>query len=102
MLMEATLKDKNINEKKENIRDIWINSNLTYRQQKYFIKKYSRFWTEKDNWQRFNRLIYEGKNLSARRTLNRISGDYRRLGEARLGLSRRVGNVSSLIKNVPT
>ena len=102
MLMEATLKDKNINEKKEKIRDIWINSNLTYRQQKYFIKKYSRFWTEKDNWQRFNRLIYEGKNLSARRTLNRISGDYRRLGEARLGLSRRVGNVSSLIKNVPT
>ena len=33
--------------------------------------------------------------------LNRISGDYRKLGEARLGLSRRAGNVSSLIKNVP-
>ena len=66
---------------------------------KYFIKKYSGFWTQKDNWKRFNRLIYEGKNLSARRTLNRISGDYRKLGEARLGLSRRVGNVSILIKS---
>ena len=45
--------------------------------------------------------MYEGKNVSARRTLNRIRGDYRKLGEARLGLSRRVANVSTLIKNVP-
>ena len=45
--------------------------------------------------------MYEGKNVSARRTLNRIRGDYRKLGEARLGLSRRVANVSSLIKDVP-
>ncbi len=33
--------------------------------------------------------------------MNRIKGDYRKLGEARLGLSRRTGNVSQLIKNVP-
>ena len=33
--------------------------------------------------------------------LNRISGDLRKLGEARLGLSRRSPNVSSLIKKVP-
>ena len=74
---------------------------MTYSQQKYFIKKYKNFWNNNDNWQRFNRLMYEGKNVSARRTLNRIRGDYRKLGEARLGLSRRVGNVSSLIKDVP-
>ena len=36
------------------------------------------------------------------RTLNRIKGNYRKLGEARLGLSRRAGNVSSLINQVPT
>ncbi len=101
-LMEATLKEKNIDEKKSSVKDIWINSNLTLKQQRYFIKKYSAFWSQKDNWKRFNRLMYEGKTLSARRTLNRISGDYRKLGEARLGLSRRVGNVSSLIRNVPS
>ena len=76
-----------ITEKKKKIKDIWINSNLTYSQQKYFIKKYKNFWNNNDNWQRFNRLMYEGKNVSARRTLNRIRGDYRKLGEARLGLS---------------
>ena len=36
-----------------------------------------------------------------RRTLNRISGDLRKLGEARLALSRRSSNVSTLIKKVP-
>ena len=88
-------------DKKKRIVDIWINSDLTYKQQKYFIRKYSKFWNQNDNWERFERLIYEGKNISARRTLNRIKGDYRKLGEARLGLSRRTGNVSQLIKNVP-
>ncbi len=100
--LEALIKTGQITDKKQRIKDIWINSNLTFSQQKYFTKKYSNFWNQEDNWKRFNRLIYEGKNISARRTLNRISGDKRKLGEARLGLSRRVGNVSTLIKNVPT
>ncbi len=99
--LENLIKVGKITEKRKRIKDIWINSNLTYSQQKYFIKKYKNFWNNNDNWQRFNRLMYEGKNVSARRTLNRIRGDYRKLGEARLGLSRRVGNVSSLIKDVP-
>ena len=46
--------------------------------------------------------MIEGKTFSARKTLNRIKGDKRKLGEARLGLSRRSPNVSELIKNVPT
>ncbi len=100
--LEALIKSEKITNKKQLIREIWINSNLTFSQQKYFTKKYSNFWNQDDNWERFNRLIYEGKNLSARRTLNRISGDKRKLGEARLGLSRRVGNVSILIKKVPS
>ncbi len=99
--LESLIKLGQISEKKNKIKDIWINSDLTRTQQKYFIKRYSNYWNNDDNWKRFNRLIYEGKNVSARRTLNRISGDYRKLGEARLGLSRRSGNVSSLIKNVP-
>ena len=98
---ESLVKTGLISDKRKKIRDIWINENLTFSQQKYFIQKYSRFWTMEDNWKRFSRLLYEGKNISARRTLNRITGDYRKLGEARLGLSRRVGNVSTLIKNVP-
>ncbi len=99
--LENLIKTGQITDKKNRIKDIWINSNLTFVQQRYFIKKYSSFWNNDDNWKRFNRLIYEGKNISARRTLNRIYGDFRKLGEARLGLSRRVGNVSTLIKKVP-
>ncbi len=99
--LEARIKfGKTIN-KKNIITNIWINSDLTFNQQKYFIRNYSKYWNQSDNWKRFERLIYEGKNISARRTLNRINGDLRKLGEARLGLSRRSGNISSLIKNVP-
>ncbi len=99
--LEAKLKLGIENDKIKNIRNIWVNKNLTLSQQKYFIKKYSKFWTTKDNWERFDRLMWEGKTLSAKRTLMRIKGDYRKLGEARLALSRRTGNVSQLISNVP-
>ena len=100
--LEARIKSGIKINKKNIISNIWINSDLTFKQQKYFIRNYSKFWNQSDNWKRFERLIYEGKNISARRTLNRINGDLRKLGEARLGLSRRSGNISSLIKNVPT
>ena len=99
--LEFSLKAGDEQNKIQKIKDIWINQNLTYKQQIYFTKKYSRFWNQNDNWKRFNRLIYEGKNVSARRVLNRISGDLRKLGDARLALSRRSPNVSSLIKKYP-
>ena len=72
------------------VKNIWINKNLTFKQQKYFISKYSKYWDNLDNWNRFKRLNYEGKNVSARRTLNRIYGDLRKLGEAQFALSRKV------------
>ena len=100
-LMEANLKIGNTANKREMIRDIWVNKNLTYKQQKYFIKMYSKFWTYDDNWQRFDRLLWEGKNVSAKRTLLRLRGDKRLLGDARLALSLRSGNVSSLINKIP-
>tara|TARA_B100000989_G_scaffold289136_1_gene260584 strand:+ start:2129 stop:4069 length:1941 start_codon:yes stop_codon:yes gene_type:complete len=99
--LEAKIKLGIEDNKIQNIRDIWINKNLTFSQQKYFIKKYSKYWTTDDNWERFDRLLWEGKTLSAKRTLMRIKGAKRKLGEARLALSRRAGNVSELIKKIP-
>ncbi len=99
--LEAKIKLGNIKNKSRVIKNIWVNENLTLQQQKYFIKKYSSFWNASDNWDRFNRLMWEGKIVSAKRTLRRIKGDYRRLGEARVGLSSRAPNVSKLIANVP-
>ena len=40
---------------------------LTSTQQRYFIRKYSKYWTQDDNWERFNRLMKEGKTFSARK-----------------------------------
>ncbi|PPR42609.1 MAG: Soluble lytic murein transglycosylase [Alphaproteobacteria bacterium MarineAlpha8_Bin1] len=99
--LEFLIKAGKVINKNQMVKEIWINRDLTYNQQRYFIKNYSRYWNQDDNWKRFNRLIYEGKNISARRTLNRIKGNLRKLGEARLGLSRRAGNVSTLINQVP-
>ena len=98
---EAQLKTNQIKDIKESVQNIWIERNLTYNQQKYFIKKYSRYWDASDNWKRFDRLLWEGKNFSAKKTLLRIKGDYRALGNARLALSNRAGNVSLLISRVP-
>ena len=100
--LEALIKNNSSFDKRKLISKIWIEKNLTSSQQKYFIKNYSRYWTQDDNWKRFNRLMIEGKTFSARKTLNRIKGDKRKLGEARLALSRRSPNVSELIRNVPT
>ncbi|MBS91622.1 MAG: hypothetical protein CMM95_01020 [Rickettsiales bacterium] len=99
--LEFRLRNNQNFDKVSTIKNIWINKNLTRNQQRSFIKKYGKFWSQNDNWKRFNRLIYEGKNISARRTLNRISGELRKLGEARLALSRRSPNVAKLIRNVP-
>ena len=98
---EAQLKTNQIKDIDERVQNIWIERNLTYNQQKYFIKKYSRYWDASDNWKRFDRLLWEGKNFSAKKTLLRIKGDYRALGNARLALSNRAGNVSLLISRVP-
>ena len=83
--LEVLIKNNSSFDKRKLISKIWIEKNLTSSQQKYFIKKYSRYWTQDDNWKRFNRLMIEGKTFSARKTLNRIKGDKRKLGEARLG-----------------
>ncbi len=99
--LESKLKIGDSSQKTKTIKEIWVNKNLTFKQQKYFTRKYSKYWSQEDNWNRFERLIYEGKNISARRTLNRIYGDLRKLGEARLGLSQRSPNVSELINRVP-
>ena len=99
--MEFRSKKGILDNKKEVIKDIWINKNLTYKQQKYFIGKYSNYWNATDNWERFDRLLWEGKNWSALKTLRRIKGDYRTLGNARIALSNRAGNVSELIRKVP-
>ena len=100
--LEVLIKNGSNFDKRKKISEIWIKKNLTSSQQKYFIKNYSRYWNQEDNWKRFNRLMIEGKTFSARKTLNRIKGDLRKLGEARLSLSRRSPNVSELIRNVPT
>ncbi len=99
--LEALIEDGSFYNKTNTIRDIWKKKNLTSSQQRYFIQKYSDYWTQQDNWERFNRLMIEGKDFSARKTLNRIKGDLRKLGEARLNLSRRSPNVSEFINNVP-
>ena len=98
---ETKIRLGKINNKTQEVKKIWINEDLTYSQQRYFIKKYNKFWDNEDNWKRFDRLLWEGKTVSARRTLKRIYGDLRKLGNARLALSTRSPNVSSMIKKVP-
>ena len=69
---EAQLKLGQVVDLRSRVKKIWIHRNLTFRQQKYFIKKYSKYSDANDNWKRFDRLLWDGKNWSARKTLKRI------------------------------
>ena len=40
--IESKIKNGTLENKSQRIKDIWINENLTYKQQVYFAKKYSK------------------------------------------------------------
>ena len=62
--MEFKEKKGILQNKAKIIRDIWVNQNLTHTQQKYFIRKYSRYWNSSDN--RKGLIDYYGKVKTGR------------------------------------
>jgi soluble lytic murein transglycosylase len=83
------------------LRDTWINGNFGRAQEKGFFRRYRRLLTRADHWKRLDRLLWDGHNRPVRRMLWRVDADRRALGEARLLLRRREGNVDRAIAKVP-
>jgi len=83
------------------IRDTWINGNFTRAEEKRFYRAHRKLLTHGDHVHRLDRLQWEGRHGPARRMLWKVNADYRALGEARLLLRRREGNVDRAVAKVP-
>lgn len=83
------------------IRRAWIEGNFGYRRERTFIARHHKRWTREDNWNRLDRLLWEGKLKAARRTMRRVDKDRQALAEARLRLRLNRGGVDWAIRHVP-
>ena len=83
------------------LRAAWVGGNFTKRRERSFYKRYRKYLTREDHIERLDRLIWRGRYWPARRMLWKVNADWRALGEARLMLMRRHGNVDRAIARVP-
>ncbi|MBL6946244.1 MAG: lytic transglycosylase domain-containing protein, partial [Rhodospirillales bacterium] len=97
----ALLADGQKEEGAKAVRETWINGNFGKRQEKSFYRRYRKHLTRADHVARLERLIWDDRYWPARRMLWRVDPGTRALGEARLMLMRRNGNVDKAIKKVP-
>ena len=83
------------------LRQAWIAGDFTRHEENALYRRYRKLLTHADHVQRLDRLLWEGRFLSARRTLLRVNKEHRALGEARLLLATMSGNVDRAIARVP-
>ena len=83
------------------LRDAWIYGRFNRRNQKRFLRKYRKRFTEADHWERLDNLLWNGHHRQARRMLRRVSAGHRALATARIRLRRRSGGVDSAISRIP-
>lgn len=79
------------------VRRYWRMKNFTRGDERIFIRRYRRHWTQADNLQRLDRLLWENRHRAAGRTLMRIKGKERNLPAARLALQAGHGDVDRRI-----
>ncbi|MGH6979684.1 MAG: lytic transglycosylase domain-containing protein, partial [Stellaceae bacterium] len=68
------------------LREVWIDANFTPADEAAFIQRYGDTLRPIDHAKRLDRLLWDGRDLDARRMLARVSLAQRALGAARLGL----------------
>jgi len=83
------------------VQQAWINDNFPYRTEREFHKRFRKYLTLEDHQNRIDRLLWEGRRQPARRMLDRVGKDWRRLANARLALRQRSADVDGLVARVP-
>jgi len=87
-LAEALMQDKNPPQEKITylIRDGWRNGDFDEPQERQILEKYGTLLLQKDHIERIDRLLWEEKTAAAKRLLNHVPSDWRKLFKARLSL----------------
>ncbi len=84
------------------IRDVWINSELSAFDEKSILARFPGIIRGEDHIKRLDRLLWDGLVESAKRMLPRVSQDYRLLADARMKLADFKPGVEGAVARVPT
>lgn len=83
------------------IRKSWVLGNFEKKQEEQFLKQYSTILTNRDHFNRVNRLLWEDKITPARRILSKLDSDSRKLFIARMSLMLEKNNAEKTVSSVP-
>lgn len=100
-LAEALLRTGNVEEGLAQLRDAWVNNMFTKRQSQSIYRRHKKLLRPEDHVARLDVLLWNGHRHTAKRMLGLVSGEQRRLAEARLALMTRSGGVDAKIRAVP-
>ncbi|MBV9522165.1 MAG: lytic transglycosylase domain-containing protein [Alphaproteobacteria bacterium] len=83
------------------IRDVWINTELSAFDEKSLLQRYPGVIRGEDNIKRLDRLVWDGLVESAHRVMPRVPQEYRLLADARLKLAAAQPGVEAAVAKVP-
>ena len=98
---EALMATGAVERGKSILREAWISGAFTKANENAIFKRHGKILTKEDHARRLDRLLWDGKAEEARRILWKVDPALRALGEARLTLRYRHGNVDRQIARVP-
>lgn len=107
LLADAIAEDKKPPLHKDNddkikrlIREAWRDGDFTIAQEELLLKKFPHIITKKDDIERTDRLVWEGKAASAERMFSRIGDEYTKLYQARIALQKEKQGVSFMLLGI--
>jgi soluble lytic murein transglycosylase len=86
----------------EQIRQVWINSDLNAFDEKSMLQKYGIYLRPADHVARLDRLLWDGREEQARRMLPMVDTAHRLEAEARMALAARAPKAEKLLHDVPS
>jgi len=84
------------------ILDVWKDDTLYLSLEKEISRRFKDYLNKSDYADRVNILLWNGRIKRAKRLINKVSGDYKKLFNARIALRQNLNYVDSKIKAVPS
>jgi soluble lytic murein transglycosylase len=94
-------KEKEIKEVKNLISELWVKENFSEESEKNFLAKYQNQLSEIDHINRIERLLWDGKNEDAKRIMNLVDDDYKKLFAAVVELQNSPKFIDPIVLSVP-
>jgi len=83
------------------LRDAWLSNGFGQTQEQDFLNEFGTFLTVRDQWERLDRLLWDGQDQAARRQMARVDPSLQTLAAARMALAKGDANAWSLVEQVP-